>query len=140
MIFSVIIELDVTTEEQSVTDRENIIVTEFASLMKQSSPEKKQNILRKINQQLQDDTEADGLSLIGLAKQNSIGIFIFCRSLSGCRRLHCLVNSTAVELKSALEKVLAVFCEGDTIFIKRITWCGLKESEYCEFFDGKLRT
>jgi hypothetical protein len=138
MTFSVIVELDVTTEQSAVED---LIVNEFASLMMKSTAEEKEKILQKINQQLQDGLklEADGLNLIGLVKQNSIGIFVFCRSMSTCRRLHSLVESNATELKSALESVLAAFCEGDTISIEAISWCGLEESAYCELFSGKLR-
>lgn len=150
-------ELDATLDDSNidnVKETEEDIVSKFVSLLAASSPSRQQTILRDVNKQLEDRV-ANGISLLHLNKQNSIGVFLFCRTQHAVDRLDELVKKK--EINSILEYIFTILANiGKTIGVREVflapqaSKCnkifkgksveGFVQDVYCAILDSLLRS
>jgi hypothetical protein len=84
---------------------EKYIVEQFKNLLSSSPASKRDTLLDEVRQHVHE-LKSCGVHLFAAKKQNSIGLYYFCRSLDGLQHLYDLFSSG--KLKEIVERVFTV--------------------------------
>jgi hypothetical protein len=121
-VLSVAVAVDAELEESSVGDVEQVetqIVEQFMTLLEESPAERREELKDKVVNKVQE--LGPDVELIGVRKQNSIGSYFICKTLTALQRLYQMYLSG--RLHTFLEELFALLLDnGQRIGIKNLEW------------------
>jgi hypothetical protein len=132
-LFPVVVCVDAELEELSVGDVEQVetqIVEQFMTLLEQSPAERREELKDKVVNKVQE--LGPDVELIGVRKQNSIGSYFVCKTLTALQRLYQMHLSG--RLQTFLEELFTLLLDnGQRIRIKNLVW-SLADYDNCVKF------